>query len=215
MSSEEFSARVRKGCGYFLDELETAYGDYLEKMKDLKAENKDVLKRYNNIWSDLHLELETQRLLLRAMSERKFSTEAFLRERQKAVYEASGFVPKELKTSSKPKGSKVSKPDKSEKPKKEDTRLTTLKLYRQGLSVKEIARQRDYNERTIYGHLAHYVAEGTLPVSDFVSSSKCGAIREVISRIGTLSGLAPIKEACPDNITYEEIKMVIASMEIE
>ena len=76
-------------------------------------------------------------------------------------------------------------------------------------------RERDYNERTIYGHLAHYVAEGTLPVSDFVSSSKCGAIREVVSRIGTLSGLAPIKEACPDNITYEEIKMVIASMEAE
>jgi uncharacterized protein YpbB len=146
------------------------------------------------------------------MSERKFSTEAFLRERQKAVYEASGFVPKELKTPSKIKGRKSEKP---EKPKKEDTRLTTLKLYRQGLSVKEIAKERDYNERTIYGHLAHYVAEGTLPVSDFVSSSKCGAIREVVSRIGTLSGLAPIKEACPDNITYEEIKMVIASMEAE
>lgn len=212
---EEFISRVQKGCGYFLNELETAYGDYLDKMKDLKAENKEVLKRYNNIWSDLHLELQTQRLLLKAMSSLKFSTETFLRERQKAVYEASGFVPKELKTSSKTKGSKDSKAEKSEKPKKEDTRVTTLKLYRQGLSVKQIAKQRDYNERTIYGHLAHYVAAGTLPVSDFVSSSKCETIREAISRIGTLNGLAPIKEACPDKITYEEIKMVIASLEAE
>ena len=121
MTSEDFSARVQKGCGYFINELETAYGDFLEKMKDLKAENKDLLKRYNNIWSDLHLELQTQLLLLKAMSSLKFSTETFLRERQKAVYEASGFVPKELKTSSKQKGSKGSKSEKSEKLKKEDT----------------------------------------------------------------------------------------------
>ena len=210
--SDTFAERIQKGCKYFLDELDSAYGDFLDKMKDLKAENKELLKRYNNIWSDLHLELGTQVILLKAMSEVRFSTETYLRERQKAVYEASGFVPKELKTKS---SSKKSKADKPEKPKKEDTRLTTLKLYRQGLSVKQIAKERDYNERTIYGHLAHYVAEGTLPVSDFVSSSKYDTIREVISRVGSLNGLAPIKEACPDKVTYEEIRMVIASIESE
>ena len=210
--TDTFAERIQKGCKYFLDELDSAYGDFLDKMKDLKAENKELLKRYNNIWSDLHLELGTQVILLKAMSEVRFSTETYLRERQKAVYEASGFVPKELKTKS---SSKKSKADKPEKPKKEDTRLTTLKLYRQGLSVKQIAKERDYNERTIYGHLAHYVAEGTLPVSDFVSAAKCDIIREVITHTGTLTGLAAIKEACPDNVTYEEIKMVIASIESE
>ena len=210
--SDTFAERIQKGCKYFLDELDSAYGDFLDKMKDLKAENKELLKRYNNIWSDLHLEFTAQTILLKEMSQARFSTETYLRERQKAVYEASGFVPKELKTKS---SSKKSKADKPEKPKKEDTRLTTLKLYRQGLSVKQIAKERDYNERTIYGHLAHYVAEGTLPVSDFVSSSKYDTIREVISRVGSLNGLAPIKEACPDKVTYEEIKMVIASIESE
>ena len=210
--SDTFAERIQKGCKYFLDELDSAYGDFLDKMKDLKAENKELLKRYNNIWSDLHLEFTAQTILLKEMSQARFSTETYLRERQKAVYEASGFVPKELKTKS---SSKKSKADKPEKPKKEDTRLTTLKLYRQGLSVKQIAKERDYNERTIYGHLAHYVAEGTLPVSDFVSAAKCDIIREVITHTGTLTGLAAIKEACPDNVTYEEIRMVIASIESE
>ena len=210
--SDTFAERIQKGCKYFLDELDSAYGDFLDKMKDLKAENKELLKRYNNIWSDLHLEFSTQVILLKAMSAVRFSTETYLRERQKAVYEASGFVPKELKTKS---SSKKSKADKPEKPKKEDTRLTTLKLYRQGLSVKQIAKERDYNERTIYGHLAHYVAEGMLPVSDFVSAAKCDIIRDVITHTGTLTGLAAIKEACPDNVTYEEIRMVIASIESE
>ena len=212
--SDEFALRVRKGCEYFLAELETAYGDFLDKMKNLKAENKELLKRYNNIWNDLHLEVQTQKLLLRAMSQTRFSTETFLRARQKAVYEASGLVPEELKTSLKTKSGK-SKTLKSEKPKKEDTKVTTFKMYKQGMSVEKIAKERDMHKRTIYGHLAHYVAHGMIPVGNFVSGSKCEAIRAVIEETGTTKGLSIIKSACPDNVTYEDIIMVIASLEAE
>lgn len=212
LCSEEFALRIQKGCEYFLNELESVYGDFLEKMRDLKADNKELLKRYNNIWSDLHLELGIQTRIMKAMSAVRFSTEVFLRARQKAVYDASGFVPEELKTSSKAKASK-SKAPKPEKPKKEDTKVTTFKMYQQGMSVAKIAKERDMQKRTIYGHLAHFVAKGMLPVSDFVSSEKCDAIREVISETGTLKGLAVIKNACPEDISYEDIIMVIASME--
>ena len=215
--SEDFSVRVKKGCEYFLAELETAYGDFLDKMKNLKVENKELLKRYNNIWNDLHLEVQTQKILLGAMSEIRFSTETFLRARQKAVYEASGFVPEELKTSSKTKTGKSqggsSKTLKSEKPKKEDTKVTTFKMYRQGMSVEKIAKERDMHKRTIYGHLAHYVAHGMIPVGNFVSESKCEAIRAVIEEIGTTNGLAAIKKTCPEDISYEEIILVLASLE--
>lgn len=215
--SEDFSVRVKKGCEYFLAELETAYGDFLDKMKNLKVENKELLKRYNNIWNDLHLEVQTQKLLLGAMSEIRFSTETFLRARQKAVYEASGFVPEELKTSSKTKTGKSqggsSKTPKSEKPKKEDTKVTTFKMYRQGMSVEKIAKERDMHKRTIYGHLAHYVAHGMIPVGNFVSESKCEAIRAVIEETGTTNGLAAIKKTCPEDISYEEIILVLASLE--
>ena len=212
LCSEEFALRIQKGCEYFLNELESVYGDFLEKMRDLKADNKELLKRYNNIWSDLHLELGIQTRIMKAMSAVRFSTEAFLRARQKAVYDASGFVPEELKTSLKAKASK-SKAPKPEKPKKEDTKVTTFKMYQQGMSVAKIAKERDMQKRTIYGHLAHFVAKGMLPVSDFVSSEKCDAVREVISETGTLKGLAVIKNACPEDISYEDIIMVIASME--
>ena len=211
ISSEEFAGRVQKGCKYFLNEFETAYGDFLDKMKDLKAENKELLKRYNNIWNDLHLELGTQKRLLKAMSSVRFSTETFLRERQKAVYEASGFIPEELKT----KSSRKSKVVKPEKPKKEDTKLTTFKLYKQGLSIDKIAKERDLHKRTIHSHLAHFVAKGMLPVEDFVSASKCETIRSVISETGTLKGLAHIKQSCPEHITYEDIIMVIAAIEAD
>ena len=213
LCSDEFSERVKKGCVYFLTELESAYGDFLDKMKTLKVENKELLKRYNNIWNDLHLEVETQKILLRTMSEMRFSTETFLRARQKAVYEASGFVPEELKTSSRKSASKKSSA-KAEKPPKEDTRFTTFKLYKQGLSVKEIAKQRDLHQRTINNHIAHYVAKGMIPVEEFVPQSKIETITQVVSETGTLNGLAAIKKACPEGISYEEIILVLASLEI-
>ena len=208
--SEEFMNRIKKGCEYFLNELDGAYGDFLDKMKDIKAENKELLKRYGNIWSDLDLELNTQKLILKFMSSENFSTECFLRARQKAVYEASGFVPKELKTPSKPSRKSSAKP---EKPKREDTRFVTFRMYKQGMSIMQIAKERDLHQRTINSHLAHFVAKGMLPVEEFVSSSKCGVIRDVIAETGTIHGLAVIKKACPDYITYEDIILVIASME--
>ena len=212
LSSEDFNKRVQNGCKYFRDELKSAYGDFLDKMKDIKAENKELLKRYGNIWSDLHLELNTHLNLLEVMSEAVFSTVTYLRARQKAVYDASGFVPKELRTSGQPKKSKASK---EEKPKKEDTRLITYKLYKQGLSVKQIAKERDIHQRTVYNHLAHFVAKNMIPVEDLVDSSKCEKIREVVAEIGTLQGLSAIKKACPDEIAYEDIILVLASMESE
>lgn len=208
VSSSEFSARVQKGCGYFLAELEDAYGEYLDKTQDIKAENKELVKRYGNAWNDLHLELETFRILLKSMSAVTFSTESYLRERQLAVFEASGFVPKKLKT---PK--KAATVVKQAKEKKEDTKVTTFKLYKQGMSVKEIAKERDLNQQTIVRHLAHYVAKGMISVDELVPAAKSDAIRDVLSSLGSVKSLAAIKEACPSDVTYQDIVLVIASTE--
>lgn len=209
VSSAEFSARVKNGCAYFLSELDGMYGEFLDKTRDIKAENKELVKRYGNVWNDLDMELSAIRILLKAMSAVPFSTEAYLRERQIAVFEASGFVPKELKT---PKSSKkpASKPQKE---KKEDTKVTTFKLYKQGLSVKEISKERDLNQQTIVRHLAHYVAKGMISVEDLVPSSKVDSIQEIISGLGSVKSLSAIKEACPSDITYQDITLVIAGME--
>ncbi len=208
VSSSEFSARVQKGCGYFLAELEDAYGEYLDKTQDIKAENKELVKRYGNAWNDLHLELETFRILLKSMSAVTFSTESYLRERQLAVFEASGFVPKKLKT---PK--KSATVVRQAKEKKEDTKVTTFKLYKQGMSVKEIAKERDLNQQTIVRHLAHYVAKGMISVDELVPAAKSDAIRDVLSSLGSVKSLTAIKDACPSDVTYQDIVLVIASTE--
>ncbi len=207
VSSPEFSERIRKGCGYFMYELDGIYGEFLEKTRNLKAENKELVKRYSSTWNDLSTEFNCIRLLLKAMANIPFSTETYLREHQKAIYEASGFGPEKVKT---PQKSKTSKQPKE---KKEDTKITTFKLYKQGLTIEKIAKERDYTRQTIVRHLAHYVANGMLSVDEFVSSTHIDAITEAVSTIGKARGLSAIKEACPDSVTYDEIHFVIASLE--
>ena len=208
--SSEFRLRIRNGCSYFLEQINTAYGDFLEKTADIKAENKELLKRYGNIWNDLDFELKVIRNLLKAMSVQDFTTDDYLRERQKAVYEASDFVPKQLKTPKKTGRTSEKKPVKE---KKEDTKVTTFKLYKQGHSIKEIAKERDLNQQTIVRHLAHYVAKGMLAVEEFVPEAKADAVREAVESLGSPKGLAAIKEACPEGVTYQDIVLVIAGME--
>jgi len=209
ITSDEFLLRIRNGSAYFLGELEAAYGDFLEKTQDIKAENKELVKRYGNIWNDLHLELEMLKVLLKSMSSVQFSTQNYLKERQLAVFEASGIVPKEIKT---PKAARktAAKPVKE---KKEDTKVTTFKLYKQGHSIKEIAKERDLNQQTIVRHLAHYVAKGMIAVEELVPSSKAEVIREIVSGMGSVKSLSAIKEACPDDVTYQDIVLVIAGLE--
>lgn len=207
--SSEFRLRIRNGCSYFLEQINTAYGDFLEKTADIKAENKELLKRYGNIWNDLDFELKVIRNLLKAMSVQDFTTDDYLRERQIAVYEASDFVPKQLKTPKKTGRTSEKKPVKE---KKEDTKVTTFKLYKQGHSIKEIAKERDLNQQTIVRHLAHYVAKGMLAVEEFVPEAKADAVREAVESLGSLKGLAAIKEACPEDVTYQDIVLVIAGM---
>lgn len=208
--SSEFRLRIRNGCSYFLEQINTAYGDFLEKTADIKAENKELIKRYGNIWNDLDFELKVIRSLLKAMSVQDFTTDDYLRERQIAVYEASDFVPKQLKTPKKTGRTSEKKPVKE---KKEDTKVTTFKLYKQGHSIKEIAKERDLNQQTIVRHLAHYVAKGMLAVEEFVPEAKADAVREAVESLGSLKGLAAIKEACPEDVTYQDIVLVIAGME--
>lgn len=208
--SSEFRLRIRNGCSYFLEQINTAYGDFLEKTADIKAENKELIKRYGNIWNDLDFELKVIRNLLKAMSVQDFTTDDYLRERQKAVYEASDFVPKQLKTPKKTGRTSEKKPVKE---KKEDTKVTTFKLYKQGHSIKEIAKERDLNQQTIVRHLAHYVAKGMLAVEEFVPEAKADAVREAVESLGSPKGLAAIKEACPEDVTYQDIVLVIAGME--
>ena len=92
-----------------------------------------------------------------------------------------------------------------------DTRLISYRLYREGLSVEEIASRRSLKPTTIEGHLARYIASGDLAVTDFLADNKLARITAVLAETGA-EGLALAKQALGDECSYGELKMVQAHL---
>lgn len=95
------------------------------------------------------------------------------------------------------------------KPKKEreDTKKITFGLFSQGLTIPQIAKERNLSIATIEGHLSHYVRTGDIPVGKLVS----GEIIELIStRFEAMDDLkmGPVKEALGDRVTWSDIRFV-------
>jgi ATP-dependent DNA helicase RecQ len=90
------------------------------------------------------------------------------------------------------------------------TALQTLALHRQGLSVAEIARQRELVANTIENHLVECLAAGlAVEISQLVSSADREQIDKAIDKHGT-EKLKPIHDSLPETITYNQIRLVVA-----
>lgn len=95
--------------------------------------------------------------------------------------------------------------------KKLDTKEITYLLYSDGNSIEEIAEERGLTKSTIAKHLAYYIAEGEIDVTDFVPEEEVKFIAETIKKHHTNS-LSELREYLPD-VTYENIRFVLAAME--
>ena len=91
-----------------------------------------------------------------------------------------------------------------------DTKRLSLEMFKNGMSTAEIAAARSLSPMTIETHLSTYVASGELKIDDFVTIPKQRIISDAISLHGT-SSLKILKENLPEEITYGEIRMVLAS----
>jgi ATP-dependent DNA helicase RecQ len=92
-----------------------------------------------------------------------------------------------------------------------DTKKTSYDMYRSGKSISEIADERGFSFMTIEAHLSHYVTSGELDVNEFVSEEKQELITEAANKYGRL-GLKMLKDNLPGNISYTEIKMMVAAL---
>jgi ATP-dependent DNA helicase RecQ len=92
-----------------------------------------------------------------------------------------------------------------------ETKSESLRMFREGKTIAEIARSRDLATQTIENHLAFFIPTGEVMVTDLVSEEKILLIREVIGKNGNIA-LKPIKDALGDNYSYAEIRAVIEEM---
>ncbi|MCQ2607637.1 MAG: helix-turn-helix domain-containing protein [Bacteroidales bacterium] len=84
-------------------------------------------------------------------------------------------------------------------------------MYSDGISIQKIAEERKLTVNTICKHIEYYIAEGAIPLDNFVQKSDASKIRKVIKKLNTKS-VAAIKEELPE-YDYQDIRYVLANME--
>ena len=88
----------------------------------------------------------------------------------------------------------------------------TLRLLAEGRTFEEIARIRGRQLASVVGLVADLVEKGKLEFQNtWVESDKQQSIESACARLGT-QWLKPLKEALPPEISFEEIRLIVARL---
>jgi hypothetical protein len=108
--------------------------------------------------------------------------------------------------------------DKDSTPKPTGTRLDTkaesYRLYKEGLSIPDIARTRNLTSQTIEGHISHYVQIGAISIEEFLTPEKIKLMEPVI-KVNAGEPLTSLKERLGNEISYGDIRLFIAWYEFQ
>ena len=172
------------------------------------------------------IQLEKTIVLLEHIIHKKDLQESYLKkyanqsERLELIrqYQSIRFDKKKGKKASKKKVKEERKADSdiTSKPEKISSKQQSYDLYKQGLSMDEIAQQRNMTIGTIEGHLSQFISSGELDVYSFVKKEKIDLIKSVALKHDGDTGLMSfIKQELGDAITYTEIKFALQELKKE
>lgn len=111
------------------------------------------------------------------------------------------------KTTKKEKGKKQ-----ASTPLKKDTRAESFRIFKTGMSIIEISKERKLTVQTIEGHLTRYIETGEINIDELLSREKLKLIGGAIKDWNNIS-LTEIKNKLGDDISYGEIKYTLAWFE--
>lgn len=177
------TARIRKGCAYFLDLLEDLDSFISHLPKDI--DNQTYAERLNNAFESLKYTVGTKCLLLEAHTRGEFSAKSFITAKSKAALTLEREGPKKAR----PRSGKQEKPKVQKKP-KGYTIFETLGLWEKGKSITEIADVRGLKEGTIGSHLTELIRMGRVKLDDVVSPD---IQRDVKAAMAESPGLTPVE----------------------
>ncbi|ELX67665.1 helix-turn-helix domain-containing protein [Prevotella nigrescens] len=206
LHNPEFLNRIKNSAQYFYNELSNIFPEQIEQTKGIESKNKEAIKRIDNNIADLEQNRIAKLLLLEDMMTEDFSTSHYLKCKQEAILISMGDENVAKQRNKKRK-------TKADKKEKEATHTISYKLYKAGMNLKAIAKERGLTLQTIVNHIAKYVRSGDLQATDFVEEKKITTIRHIANNLPPNEGVKYIKDACPPDVTYNDITLVLAEKE--
>ena len=203
----DFLDRVKRSAEYFSDQLRDILTKPIELSAKVETNNKQASRRLDNTLPELRQTWLGRRYLLLKMAEKGYTVDNYLHEKQMSMLDALGEDDVKPKRQRKPKAPKAPK---EVKPK---TWEVSFQLYQQGMKPDLIAKSRALTLSTVIGHLVRYVESGEVSFDDLVPVEHQQAIERIVRKIGTDNGSTAIKNLCPPDVTYDEIRLVLQRMQ--
>jgi len=100
--------------------------------------------------------------------------------------------------------------------KKKDTHLVTYELYKEGLTIDEIATKRNLKSTTIFSHFAKLYTDGKdIDIYNFVTKKEVEKIRRVKEELESPQALKPYYEHLNAEIEYFKIRLALTIIDSE
>ncbi len=198
VDSDQLQERIHKAAQYFLQQI-APMGDLLAKTQ-VETGNKAVREQFDDRLSQLADEVRLKSQLLKHESEEstRFSTKDYLHTK------ACILLGEPL-----PSKSKKAKKTKEPKPKPKPTKDVSFEMFQRGMTIKEIALERNLAFSTVFTHLSQFVESGVLPIGDIVPQRHIDEITDYVGSHPDFVNSTEIKQAVDDSITFYEILLVI------
>ncbi len=97
--------------------------------------------------------------------------------------------------------------------KKGDTHAETFRLFKEGKTIAEIAKERNLAVSTIETHLTRFVRWGEIKIEELVSREKIVLIEAALTDFKG-SSITPVKQQLSDDVSFGEIRLVMAGLGI-
>lgn len=210
LQSDSFMERVTNSARYFRNTLHELFDQPLRITAEVTSQNKAAMKRLVELREELAAYYHFHIGLLEEMADRGFTISNYLNAKQEILLapekEKNEGRGREKRTASRRRRKQsVVEP----KAPKEPSPTISLRMYKQGMTCEQIARERNLTLETVMRHFTTFVIQGEIPLEDFVSPDTAQAIRLARAHANPQSSLTSIKEQLPDDITYTDIRMVL------
>ena len=115
----------------------------------------------------------------------------------------------ELEKLPEPKKKKEKKP----KSPKVDSSRKSLEMFRQGMSVEDIAKERSLSISTIFSHLTKFIITGEIQPEELIGKEKFSEIMDFLESHSFSGSVSPLYAEAEGKYSYEELRVGLAFME--
>lgn len=230
-SNTQLPERIKSSSAYFVEKLHDIFDNIYDEAV-INIDNKQIAQTYNNALIALKENVAEKSKIFEKLQEEPFSTRNYLNFKAQVMLENA--TPNSKKTARPSRTAKAPAPqpineaphdavddtssqieksnaNKAHKRPKPSTYEQTFDIYNQGLSIAEIANQRNLKESTIYSHIAKLVSDGLIPMDDLVPPERQEKIRQAARSFTEAYTLTDIFEKLNQEYNFNEIKIVIES----